>query len=182
MENIRLIKIFKALKSSILHKEFKKMFVIIKSLEVILQKNISIDEVLLEDGKPLVYVDINEDIKKEIIFAQLCYLRAKKDSNRLNQLKVYLDDKRTTPSGYIRAFWPDDVEMFLTNFKVDKLSLDHDLGDDKKGTGNDVICYIEEKLFFDSNYHVPSIYVHSDNASAQHKMNLGIKNIINKSK
>lgn len=91
-------------------------------------------------------------------------------------MRVYLDDERQTPEGWVRTFWPDEtIELLKTNTVVE-LSLDHDLGDDTKGTGYDVICWIEEQVYF-CNFIPPKIYVHSSNSSARNKMLAGIKKI-----
>lgn len=152
-----------------------KAIEIAKELEIILQKNIAIDEINLENNIPLEFVKINESIKDAIFNAYLGYCFTK----RTEEIKVYLDDKRSTPDGYVRAFWPKQVFEFLENCKISELSLDHDLGDDEIGTGNDVVCYVEEKVYFNRDYHLPVIKVHSDNSSAKDKMYRGIKHIEN---
>ena len=53
-------------------------------------------------------------------------------------LKVFLDDERITPDGWVRAYWPEDVIELLITGQVSELSLDHDLGDDVHGTGYSV--------------------------------------------
>jgi hypothetical protein len=53
--------------------------------------------------------------------------------------------------------------------KVTHISLDHDLGDDTRGTGYDVILWIEEQVFT-CGFKAPVIYVHSANTSACEKM------------
>jgi len=55
-------------------------------------------------------------------------------------MKVFLDDLRATPEGWHRAYWPDEVIALLKNGDVTAVSLDHDLGDDAKGTGYDVVA------------------------------------------
>jgi len=61
-------------------------------------------------------------------------------------MKVFLDDERPTPTGWIRAYWPDEVIALLNTGQVEELSLDHDLGDDHRGTGYDVILWIEKAV------------------------------------
>jgi hypothetical protein len=60
--------------------------------------------------------------------------------------------------------------------KVTEISLDHDLGDDDRGTGYDVLLWLEEAVFTQG-FIPPTIYVHTANTSAQHKMVLAIANI-----
>jgi hypothetical protein len=91
-------------------------------------------------------------------------------------MKVYLDDERATPDGWIRVFWPEEaIELLKTN-KVTEISLDHDLGDDDHGTGNDVVLWIEEAVYT-SDFIPPKMNVHSANSSARDKMENGIMNI-----
>lgn len=61
---------------------------------------------------------------------------------------------------------------------VTENSLDHDLGDDYKGTGYDVVLWIEEAVFT-KGFKPSKITVHSANSSARHIMLLGIRNIHN---
>jgi len=91
-------------------------------------------------------------------------------------MKVYLDDVRPTPDGWIRVYWPDEaIELLKTN-KVTDISLDHDLGDDERGTGYDVVVWLEEAVALDK-FVPPNIMVHSDNSSACERMRAGIKAI-----
>jgi len=96
-------------------------------------------------------------------------------------MKVYLDDERKTPTGWKRVYWPDEAIELLKAGVVTVISLDHDLGDDDRGTGYDVVLWIEEAVFT-SNFKPPLIQVHSANSSARQKMELGIKTIYAKSK
>ncbi len=94
-------------------------------------------------------------------------------------MKVYLDDSRTTPPGWIRVFWPEEAISLLSTGKVTHLSLDHDLGDDAHGTGYDVLCWIEQQVVL-HDFKPPAVMiVHSDNASARQKMLSAIKWIRN---
>lgn len=95
-------------------------------------------------------------------------------------MKVFLDDERETPPGWVRVCWPEEaIELLKTN-RVIEISLDHDLGDDQRGTGYDVILWIEEAVMTQS-FVPPKIIVHSSNASARQKMELGIESIRNHS-
>ncbi len=42
-------------------------------------------------------------------------------------MKVYLDDERPTPSGWISVRWPDEAIALLETGMVTDISLDHDL-------------------------------------------------------
>ena len=96
-------------------------------------------------------------------------------------MKVYLDDLRSTPEGWVHTYWPEEVIELLKTGDVKVLSLDHDLGDDNHGTGYDVILWIEEAVAV-SNFKAPEIRVHSANSAARQKMEAGIKSIIRLSK
>ena len=91
-------------------------------------------------------------------------------------MNVYLDDERETPAGWLRAYWPDEVIKLLKTGKVKQLSLDHDLGNDTKGTGYDVLLWIERAVFIDG-FVPPTIAVHSANSSARIKMECAIAQI-----
>ncbi|MGA4636695.1 cyclic-phosphate processing receiver domain-containing protein [Pseudomonas solani] len=91
-------------------------------------------------------------------------------------MKVYLDDERATPDGWVRTWWPDEVIELLKTGSVSELSLDHDLGDDERGTGYDVILWIEEAVALHG-FVPPRIRVHSANSSAVLKMQAGVRAI-----
>jgi hypothetical protein len=88
-------------------------------------------------------------------------------------MKVYLDDERDTPDGWVRVYWPNEAIKLLETGQVKEISLDHDLGDDERGTGYDVVLWIEEAVNT-RNFDPPKICVHSANPSARQKMLLGI--------
>jgi hypothetical protein len=91
-------------------------------------------------------------------------------------MRVYLDDERMTPDGWTRTFWPDEVIALLKTGEVSELSLDHDLGDDERGTGYDVVLWIEEAVALEG-FIPPKLSVHSANSSARDKMLSGIRSI-----
>jgi len=91
-------------------------------------------------------------------------------------MKVYLDDERMPPDGWKLVRWPEEAIELLKSGIVEEISLDHDLGDDEHGTGYDVILWIEEAVATQG-FTPPKISVHSANASARDKMNLGIRSI-----
>lgn len=91
-------------------------------------------------------------------------------------MKVFLDDERVAPAGWVQVRWPEEAIKLLQSGNVTELSLDHDLGDDEHGTGYDVIIWIEEAVAT-SGFRPPHIKVHSANPSATVKMELGIQSI-----
>jgi hypothetical protein len=93
-----------------------------------------------------------------------------------NTMKIFLDDKRQPPEGWLLVRWPQEaIELLMTN-TVEEISLDHDLGDDTHGTGYDVVLWIEEAVAT-REFVPPKILVHSDNPPARARMEAGIRNI-----
>jgi hypothetical protein len=80
-------------------------------------------------------------------------------------MRVFLDDERATPDGWVRVYWPEEAIALLETGEVEVLSLDHDLGDDERGTGYDVVLWIEEAVAL-RGFSPPNIAVHSANSSA----------------
>ncbi|WP_028021534.1 cyclic-phosphate processing receiver domain-containing protein [Enterovibrio calviensis] len=91
-------------------------------------------------------------------------------------MKIYLDDERKPPEGWILVRWPKEAIEYLEQGNVECISLDHDLGDDSLGTGYDVILWIEKQVV-ENGFQPPEMKVHSANVSARVKMTAGIKNI-----
>jgi hypothetical protein len=94
-------------------------------------------------------------------------------------LKVFLDDERVTPKGWVRVYWPAEAIALLETGKVSEISLDHDLGNDERGTGYDVVLWIEEAVIM-RGFIPPKMWVHSANSSARKKMEMGIQTINNR--
>lgn len=90
-------------------------------------------------------------------------------------MKVFLDDCRPAPEGWMLVRWPEDVIALLETGDVDAVSLDHDLGDDKR-TGYDVLLWIEEAVATRA-FVPPEISIHSANAGARLRMALAIASI-----
>lgn len=79
-------------------------------------------------------------------------------------MKVYLDDIRKEPDGWVRAYNYYDAVELLDTGKVKEISLDHDLGDtnEREMTGYDVALYIVQ-LMIDGKPYPKVIHVHSKN-------------------
>lgn len=90
--------------------------------------------------------------------------------------KIYLDDKRPTPNGWIGARWPEDVIRHLETGDVEAVSLDHDLGDEER-TGYHVLLWIEEAVAT-RGFVPPEMSIHSDNGGARPRMRLAIQSIL----
>lgn len=91
-------------------------------------------------------------------------------------MKIYLEDERTTPGGWVRVYWPDGAIELIRTGQVTQISLDHDPGDDKRGTGFDIVLCIEEQIALHGFFR-PLMKVHSANVSARTKMENGIRAI-----
>ncbi len=89
-------------------------------------------------------------------------------------MKVFLDDVREAPEGWVRAYWPDEVISYLKTGRVSELSLDHDLGNDLKGTGYTVLVWIEYQTVVNG-FDPPKITVHSANPPAGIRMEAAIR-------
>lgn len=63
-------------------------------------------------------------------------------------MRLYLDDERPTPDGWMRAFTAAEAISLLEAGAVEEISLDHDLGPPEAGTGYDVASWIEEQAAF----------------------------------
>jgi NAD+-processing family protein with receiver domain len=64
-------------------------------------------------------------------------------------VKVWLDDARDAPSGWVRARTPEEVIELLRLGEIVELSLDHDLGLDdgvSERTGYAVLRWLEEEV------------------------------------
>jgi hypothetical protein len=92
------------------------------------------------------------------------------------QMKVYLDDERPTPEGWRRVYWPDEAIELLRSGEVSEISLDHDLGDDARGDGYDVLLWIEQAVV-NEGFRPPIMRVHSANAAARPRMEQAIESI-----
>ena len=88
-------------------------------------------------------------------------------------MKVFLDDERSTPEGWVRVYWPDEAIALLQTGQVTEISLDHDLGDDARGTGYDVVLWVEEAVHLHG-FVPPRMHVHSANSAARVRMLAGI--------
>ncbi|SDY90581.1 hypothetical protein SAMN04487939_10889 [Lysobacter sp. yr284] len=91
-------------------------------------------------------------------------------------MRVYLDDERETPPGWVRVYWPDEAIALLAAGAVTDLSLDHDLGDDARGTGYDVLLWIERAVA-ERGFAAPRLQVHSANPAARLRMRAAIEAI-----
>lgn len=86
------------------------------------------------------------------------------------ETRVWLDDLRDAPRGWTRCYWPDEVIRLIEGGGVAMVSLDHDLGDDRRGTGYDVLTWMEERAATDPSFTAPLTFIHSWNSVARKRM------------
>jgi len=92
-------------------------------------------------------------------------------------IKVWLDDMRPAPEGWQHVLWPQEAILLLKKGEASHISLGHDLGDDARGTGYDVLLWIEQSTML-SGFRPPAIFIHSANVSAKQKMLAAIAKIV----
>ena len=93
-------------------------------------------------------------------------------------MKVYMDDARKTPEGFVRTYTAEETKILLLTRQVQFLSLDNDLGSlDPATEGYNVVNFIEELVYFDPTFPVPEMVVHSSNASRALSMRQAIKRL-----
>lgn len=79
-------------------------------------------------------------------------------------MKVYLDDCRTTPEGWVRTYTVKETIEKLKTGKVRELSLDNDLGTGLE-EGYKVMDWLEQHCFENQDFQVPRLFFHTDNAT-----------------
>ena len=95
-------------------------------------------------------------------------------------MRVWLDDLREAPPGWVRVTRPEEAIELLRTGEVDAISLDHDLGlldGERELTGYDVVTWIERAVATEGFVPPRTIRVHSANTSAAAKMERGIEAI-----
>ena len=95
--------------------------------------------------------------------------------------RIYLDDARGTPPGWIRAYWPKEVIDHLESGNVTQVSFDNDLGqeilvDGRAPEGYDVIKEIEMRVHT-TGFRPPLMFAHTADITARLRMELGIEEI-----
>lgn len=102
-------------------------------------------------------------------------------------MKIYLDDERDPPEGWLLVRTPTSFITLLDYWieegkwdEVEAISFDHDLGYFKRNgeevTGNDCLLHIEKKII-ENNLKVPELYIHTSNPSAKNKMLMAVYNL-----
>lgn len=89
-------------------------------------------------------------------------------------MRVWLDDTRDAPPGWVRAFTPEQVIGLLSEGKVTEMSLDHDLGlpdGPAERTGYAVLLWLEGEVGSGRwSGPLPELAVHSANPAGRGRM------------
>jgi hypothetical protein len=86
-------------------------------------------------------------------------------AGRTRDIKLYLDDERDTPEGWVRVYGIEQAKTVLRSRRVSYLSVDNDLGNlDPKTEGFNLLDWLEESVYNDPTFPIPIITVHSSNA------------------
>jgi len=96
-------------------------------------------------------------------------------------MRVYLDDMRETPAGWVRTYTPEETVELLQTGEVTELSLDHDLGLDTpeaERTGYTVLVWLEREVGEGrGTFPLPRITIHSANPPGRLRMQRAIEAI-----
>ncbi len=92
-------------------------------------------------------------------------------------IKIWLDDNREAPSGYIRTKSVETTIELLRNNDVEIVDLDNDLGTELEG--RHVANWIEKQVINDLAYQPPVIYIHTSNSAARKYMETTRQSIAN---
>ena len=84
-------------------------------------------------------------------------------------MKLYVDDIRIAPEGWVQAWNAREAINILRDNKVTELSLDHDLGDPGEDTGYDIMGWIEMHVYY-NNMKLPNIKFHTANPVGRKNM------------
>lgn len=92
-------------------------------------------------------------------------------------MKVYLDDERSAPSGWVLIKTVEECITLLKTGVIEALSLDHNLGysiNGKERSGYDVVLWMEEQIVTSAWTPPNIITVHSQNPVGAMRMWDGI--------
>ncbi|AMO44215.1 hypothetical protein DSS3P8_157 [Roseobacter phage DSS3P8] len=90
-------------------------------------------------------------------------------------IKLWLDDERPAPRGWVRVYRADDVVRLLSRYPVEAVSLDHDLGNGLL-EGYHVMQYLENEAY--AGREIPKeINIHTSNPPARQRMEAALVQI-----
>jgi hypothetical protein len=102
------------------------------------------------------------------------------DEREEGSVKVWLDDERAAPAGWVHVRTPEDAIELLRGGDVEELSLDHDLGLDvgvRERTGYDVLLWLEAEVAAGRARPPAVMTVHSGNVGAVTRMEQAVESI-----
>lgn len=88
-------------------------------------------------------------------------------------MRLYLDDQRPAPIGWVLVRSADEAISRLREGGVTDLSLDYDLGDPHFGTGLDVLDWIERALE-ERKVSLPRLIAHSGSMLGRRRLEASI--------
>lgn len=92
-------------------------------------------------------------------------------------MKLYVDDIRIAPEGWVQAWNAAQAIKMLSSGEVTELSLDHDLGDPGQATGYDIMLWIEFGVEV-NDFILPIINFHTANPAGRDNMQRCLDSII----
>jgi hypothetical protein len=95
-------------------------------------------------------------------------------------VRVWLDDRREAPEGWVRVRTPEEAIGLLRGGGAEELSLDHDLGLDvgaRERTGYDVPLWLEREVAAGRMRPPAVMTVHSGNVGAVTRMEQAVESI-----
>jgi len=92
-------------------------------------------------------------------------------------MKVFLDDERETPEGWIRTRTVKDTVDLLCTKEVEELSLDNDLGPFEP-EGYKVMDALELLVYSDKTFPIPTLTIHSQNLARSEYMRKAYSSIL----
>lgn len=91
-------------------------------------------------------------------------------------MKVYLDNQRAAPAGWLAVRWPEDAILLLATNEVTELSLDHDFGRGGRGSSDEVLQWIAEAVAT-RGFAAPAITIHSINSNQKQRLQARVAEI-----
>lgn len=91
-------------------------------------------------------------------------------------IKLFLDDVRPAPEGWMLVTNVEDAKLVLMKYRVTHLSLDHDLGENVQ-SGYDLVKWIEERYFV-QDIRPPEMTIHSANPVGRQNMQRAINAMV----
>ena len=86
-------------------------------------------------------------------------------------MKIFLDDLREPPPGWLKVTHPNEVIDFIRRGEAEIVDLDYHLGNDRQYTGLTVLEWLQKEIGEDRiPALVPEIGIHTDDQYAKAKM------------